>query len=78
MARQTSTRVASQAARVLGDSSSTKAERSAAGSALTQFKAQHEATSAKAASAASAVLRDPTSTTAERAAAASTLSQRAG
>ena len=42
MARQTSTRVASQAARVLGDSSSTKAERSAAGSALTQFKAQQE------------------------------------
>lgn len=78
MTRQTSKTVASQAARVLGDSTSTKAERSAAASALTQYKGAQEASSARAASAASAVLRNPSSTTAEKAAAASTLSQRAG
>jgi hypothetical protein len=78
MSRQTSKTVASQAAKVLSNPTSTKAERSAAASALTQHKAAQEATSARAASAASAVLRNPQSTVAEKAAAASTLSQRAG
>jgi len=77
MARQTSKGVASKAARVLGDPSSSALEKSAAGSALTQYKTANEATSSKAASRASEVLRDPSSTPAERSAAASTLSQRA-
>lgn len=77
MPRQTSKTVASLASRVLSDPSSTPAERSAAASALTQYKAQQEATSARAASRASAVLRDPNATAAEKSAAASTLSQRA-
>jgi len=77
MSRQTSKGVASQASKVLRDPSSSAAERSAAASALTQFKSQQEATSAGAASRASAVLRDPSSSKTERAAAASTLSQRA-
>lgn len=77
MPRQTSKTVASKASKVLSNPSSTPSERSAAASALTQYKAKQEATSAKAASKASAVLRDRTSSAAEKSAAASTLSQRA-
>lgn len=77
MARQTSKRVATEASKVLCDPSSSATERSAAGSALTQYRSQVEATSARAATRASAVLRDPNSTRAEKSAAASTLSQRA-
>lgn len=77
MSRQTSKHVATQASKVLRDPTSSAAERSAAASALTQYRSQREATSARAASRASAVLRDPSSTRAEKAAAASTLSQRA-
>ena len=77
MSRQTSKAVASKASRVLSDPSSSRSERSAAASALTQYKAAQEATSAKAASRASAVLRDPNSSAAEKSAAASALSQRA-
>jgi len=74
--RQTSKRVASQAARVLSDPSSSSGERSAAASALTQYSSQKEETGKAAASRASEVLRDPYSTPAEKATAASTLSQR--
>jgi hypothetical protein len=77
MSRQTSKAVASKASLVLSDPRSSAAERSAAASALTQYKTQQEATSARAASRASSVLRDPHSTAAERSVAASTLSQRA-
>jgi hypothetical protein len=77
MPRQTSKAVASKASKVLSDPRSTPAERSAAASALTQYKAAKEESSARAASRASAVLRDPSSTAAEKSAAASTLSQRA-
>jgi hypothetical protein len=77
MSRQTSKGAASQASKVLRDPTSSTRERSAAASALTQFKSQQETTSARAASRASAVLRDPSSSKSERAAAASTLSQRA-
>lgn len=76
MGRQTSKGVASQASKVLSNPKSTPAERSAAASALTQFKTQKEESGKRAASAASDVLRDPNSTPAEKAAAASTLSQR--
>lgn len=74
--RETSSRVASSAARVLSDPNSTAAEKSAAASALTQYKSQVEVTRAEAASKASEVLRDPSATRAEKSAAASALSQR--
>lgn len=74
--RETSRRVASSAGRVLSDPTSTAAEKSAAASALTQFKSQKEVTQAEAASRASEVLRNPSSTRAEKATAASALSQR--
>lgn len=77
MARQTSKTVASKASKVLSDPKSTAAEKTAAASALTQYKAAKEETSARAASKASEVLRDPSATAAEKSAAASTLSQRA-
>ncbi len=73
---QTSKRVASKASKVLSDPTSTPAEKSAAASALTQFKTDQERSGARAASRASAVLSDPSSTKAEKSAAASTLSQR--
>jgi hypothetical protein len=74
--RETSKRVASQAGKVLRDSSATDAEKSAAASALTQFKSQKESSGKAAASKASEVLRDPHATPDEKSAAASTLSQR--
>ena len=76
MSRETSKRVASAASKVLSNPASTAAEKSAAASALTQYRSQVEATQAAAASKASEVLRDPSSTRAEKAAAASALSQR--
>ena len=77
MSRKTSSSVVSKAGRILANPASTQAERSAAGSALTQHQAAREMTSAKAAAAASTVLRNPLSSPAEKSAAASTLSQRA-
>jgi hypothetical protein len=74
--RETSKRVASAAAKVLSNPTSTSAEKSAAASALTQYKSQVEVTRAAAASKASHVLKDPSSTSAEKSAAASALSQR--
>jgi len=74
--RETSKRVASIAAQVLSNPKSTAAEKSAAASALTQYKSQVEATQAAAASKASKVLRDPSATPAQKSAAASALSQR--
>ena len=50
MPRQTSKAVASKASKVLSNPKSTAAEKSAAASALTQYKAAKEETSAKAAS----------------------------
>lgn len=76
MSRQTSKPVASNAARVLADPTSSAAQRSAAASALTQHRSFVEETSARAASIASRVMRDPRATTEQRSAAASTLSQR--
>ncbi len=74
--RETSKRVASSAGKVLSDPTSTAAEKSAAASALTQYKSQVEITHAATASRASEVLRDPSSSRAEKAAAASALAQR--
>jgi hypothetical protein len=73
---QTSRRVASQAAKVLSNPDSSPKEKSAAASALTQFRTEQERSGERAASRASDVLRDPSSTKAEKSAAASTLSQR--
>lgn len=75
--RQTSKPVASSAGRVLANPSSTPSQRSAAASALTQYRTATEATSRAAASKASAVMRSPFSTPAQKSAAASALSQRA-
>lgn len=77
MARETSKSVASRAAKILSSPASTPSQRSAAASALTQYRTELEATSAQAASRASEILRDPNSTAEEKSVAASTLSQRA-
>jgi len=74
--RQTSKRVASQAGKVLKDPTASSAEKSAAASALTQYKSQKEVSGKAAASKASDVLRDPGASQSEKSAAASTLSQR--
>jgi hypothetical protein len=74
--RQTSKTVASKAGSVLADPKATTPEKSAAASALTQYKHQKEVTSKATASKASDVLRDPGATAAEKSAAASALSQR--
>lgn len=76
MSRETSKKVASAAGKVLSDQGSTPAEKSAAASALTQYKSRGEVTRAAAASKASQVLRDPSATRREKSAAASALSQR--
>lgn len=73
-ARQTGPRAASSAGRVLQSSSSTKAQRSAAGSTLAQ-RGTRDQTGRAAASAASRTLRSSSSTAAQRSAAASALSQ---
>ncbi len=73
--RMTGAVAASDAARVLGDSTATGAERSAAASALAQAAHQARQTRAQAASDAGRVLRDPAATSAERSAAASALAQ---
>lgn len=77
MTRETGKGAASKASRVLSDPNSSAAAKSAAASALTQVRAEKEATSARAASRASEVMRDPNASAAEKSAAASTLSQRA-
>ena len=74
--RVTSPRVASSAGKVLSSPNATPTEKSAAASALTQYKHQQEVTGQAAASKASAVLKDPSATPAEKSAAASALSQR--
>lgn len=75
--RETTKRVASLAGKTLQNPAATAAQKSAAASALTQFKAEAERSHALAASQASKVLRDPNASAAAKAAAASTLSQRA-
>jgi hypothetical protein len=77
MSKETSQRVASKASRILTDPQSSASEKSAAASALTQWKSQVEETSARVASQASKVLRDPAASARAKAAAASALSQRA-
>ena len=74
--RETSKSVASKAGKVLSDPGAPAAQKSAAASALTQYKSQTEVTSRVAASKASRVLVDPRATPAAKSAAASTLSQR--
>ena len=76
MPRETSKRVASKAGRVLADPRSSSAERTAAASALTQYRSVKEESGKRAASKASEVMRDPSATPEEKSAAASTLSQR--
>ena len=77
--KQTSKKVASDAARVLRDSNATKAEREAAASALDQVRRLHgvnlDQTSHRVASDAAKVLRDPKASPAAREAAASALVQ---
>ena len=73
--RQTSPKAAAQASKVLSNPSSTKAEKGAAASALSQAAGSKGQTGPKAAAQASAVLSNPKSTKAEKASAASTLAQ---
>jgi len=72
--KSTSPKVAKKASSVLGNSSTGKASKSAAGSALSQVKPA-KVTSAKAASSASKVLRDGRTGTASKSVAGSALSQ---
>lgn len=74
--RETSRRVASRAGKVLADPTSSSAEKTAAASALTQYKSEQEVSGKAAASRASEVLKDPNATPDEKSTAASTLSQR--
>lgn len=67
---------AAAAARVLADPASTRAERKAAASALTQSHSATETTGAKAAQAASKVLRDAKASKGAKSAAASALTQK--
>lgn len=73
--KSTSKRVASAAARTLRNPRTSKAGKSAAGSALTQYKSA-EVTSSKAASAASKTLRNPKASKTAKSAAGSALAQR--
>ncbi|MBA4072789.1 MAG: hypothetical protein C0497_13275 [Gemmatimonas sp.] len=75
--RETSRKVASTAGRVLSNRAATPGQKSAAASALTQFKSTAERSSQRAASKASKVMRDPRASAAAKSAAASTLAQRA-
>jgi len=77
MSRETGKRAATKASEVLRNPNASQAAKSAAGSALTQRKAQKEVTSSKAATKASEVLRNANATSAAKSAAASALSQRA-
>jgi hypothetical protein len=72
----TSKPVASKAAKTLGNPSSSKAEKSAAGSALSQHKAPNKQTSSSAAKAASKVLNSSSASKTAKSSAASTLTQR--
>ncbi len=72
--RRTGPRAASAAGKTLSDSKATRAERSAAASALSQV-ASPDQTGRRAASAAGKTLSNPKATRAERSAAASALSQ---
>lgn len=73
--KQTRPRAAKAASKVLKSSSTGKASKTAAGSALTQSKTKKESTSKRAATAASKVLRDGRTSAASKTAAASALSQ---
>lgn len=74
---QTGKAAASAAGKTLQSLSATKAEKSAAASALTQTKTAKEQTSPKAASQAGKVLQNPKSPPAAKTAAASALTQTA-
>lgn len=71
----TSVKVAQKSSGVLSSTSTSKASKTAAGSALSQI-APRKITSAKAATAASAVLRDCRTSAASKSAAGSALAQR--
>ncbi|MET8054152.1 hypothetical protein ABZU75_41920 [Streptosporangium sp. NPDC005286] len=73
--RQTGAKAASVAAKTLTGANATKAEKSAAASALSQAPKSTGQTGAKAASAACKTLANPNATKAEKAAAASALAQ---
>jgi hypothetical protein len=75
MKKGTSPKAAKAASRVLDNPSSSKASKTAAGSALTQSKAPRETTSSRAASAASKVLRDGRTSKDSKSAAGSALAQ---
>ncbi|WP_439678457.1 hypothetical protein [Embleya sp. MST-111070] len=73
--RQTGAKAASNAGKTLNSPNATKAEKSAAASALSQTPKSTGQTGAKAASSASKTLSSPKATKAEKSAAASALSQ---
>lgn len=72
----TGPKAATAAAKVLNSSSTGRASKTAAGSALTQAHSPRESTSSGAATAASKVLRDGRTSAASKSAAGSALSQR--
>jgi hypothetical protein len=74
----TSKRAATAASKVLRSGDSSKASKSAAGSALSQRKAPEKATSSRTASAASSTLRSAGSSKSSKTAAGSALTQRPG
>ena len=76
--KKTSATAAKAAGKVLKSSSTGRASKTAAGSALTQKDRGVEKTSARAATAASKVLRDGRTSAASKSAAGSALSQRPG
>nr|WP_298133903.1 hypothetical protein [uncultured Pseudoxanthomonas sp.] len=73
--KQTGPKAAKAASKVLSSTSTGKASKAAAGSALTQSKSKKENTSARVASAASKVLRDGRTSASSKSAAGSALSQ---
>lgn len=75
---ETSKTVAKSASKVLSSPKSSKAEKTAAASALSQHKQPAKQTSSKAASAAAKVLNNPSSSGAAKKAAASVLTQKSG
>lgn len=74
----TSKKSASAAGKTLGNPNASNAAKSAAGSALTQYKSQQEVTSTRAASAAAKTLANPNASKAAKSAAGSALTQYPG
>ena len=74
----TSQKAASAAGKTLANPNADKAAKSAAASALTQYKAHQEMTGAQAASAAAKTLANPNASKAAKSAAGSALTQRPG